>query len=44
MIYPMVPFPTTLNGLSLDFNVTGLLLMQSTYCVYMRSWRAICLR
>jgi len=28
--------------LNLDFKVTGLLLMTSTYCL--RSWRAICLR
>jgi len=27
---------------SLDFKVTGLLLMHSTYCVH--SWREICLR
>jgi len=34
MIYHMVPFTVILSDLNLDFKVTGLLLMPSTYCVH----------
>jgi len=32
MVYQTAAFSMTLNDLSLDFKVTGLLLISSTYC------------